>query len=86
MTEPVKRWNAPRGTTISTAENGEYVLSADYARLEQECERLRQALVHAKHFISNGIDLGFIRMPDADTPDPAHDTLTIIIADLSDKP
>lgn len=43
------------------------------------------ALKAARQFIVNGVELGFIRMPDADTPDPAHDTLLIIeraIADL----
>ena len=29
----------------------------------------------AEQFIVNGCELGFIRMPDADTPDSAHDTL-----------
>lgn len=37
-----------------------------------------EALKSAKLFISNGIDLGFIRMPDAETPDPAHDTLPMM--------
>lgn len=36
------------------------------------------ALRAARHFIVNGVELGFIRMPDADTPDPAHDTLPMI--------
>lgn len=43
------------------------------------------ALKAARQFIANGTELGFIRMPDADTPDPAHDTLPMIeraIADL----
>lgn len=47
MTEPVKRWNAPRGTTISASDNGEYVLATDYERLEQECERVRTSLKDA---------------------------------------
>jgi hypothetical protein len=33
-----------------------------------------QALQQADKFITNGIDLGYIRMPDADCPDPAHAT------------
>lgn len=51
-----------------------------------------EALKSAKLFISNGIDLGFIRMPDAETPDPAHDTLPMIdkaieeLRDLLDAP
>jgi hypothetical protein len=46
------------------------------------------ALKAARQFIVNGTELGFIRMPDAETPDPAHDTLAIIeraIADLEAK-
>ena len=34
----------------------------------------REALQSARGFIANGVDLGFIRMPDADCPDPAHET------------
>ena len=37
-----------------------------------------EALKSARLFISNGIDLGFIRMPDSETPDPAHNTLPMI--------
>lgn len=40
MTEPVKRWHMPRGTSISEHEDGEFVLSTDYARLEQENARI----------------------------------------------
>ena len=36
------------------------------------------ALRAARHFIVNGVELGYIRMPDADTPDHAHDTLPMI--------
>ena len=52
-------------------------------RLEGEVARMREALEHARLFIRNGIDLGCIRMPDADTPDPAHHTLPLINAALS---
>lgn len=44
---------------------------------------LVDALEHARMFIRNGVELGYIRMPDADTPDPAHDTLPIIDAALT---
>jgi hypothetical protein len=37
-----------------------------------------EALVSARQFIVNGVELGFIRLPDASTPDPAHDTLPLI--------
>ncbi|MDN7892370.1 hypothetical protein QZM93_27545, partial [Burkholderia cepacia] len=45
---------------------------------EIEYEKVRLGLHAAKHFIANGIELGFIRMPDADCPDPAHDTPKLI--------
>jgi hypothetical protein len=41
------------------------------------------ALRRAEQFIVNGVELGFIRMPDASTPDSAHDTLPAIRAALS---
>ncbi|HAL2109950.1 TPA: hypothetical protein H5X26_005042 [Escherichia coli] len=37
-----------------------------------------QALTTARQFIVNGVDLGFIRMPDAETPDPAHGTVPML--------
>jgi hypothetical protein len=48
------------------------------AELEAENQRYREALEAARMFIRNGIDLEFIRMPDPDTPDPAHNTLPLI--------
>ncbi|VWC53833.1 hypothetical protein BLA9940_02106 [Burkholderia aenigmatica] len=39
---------------------------------------IQLGLTAAKHFIANGIALGFIRMPDADCPDPAHNTPKLI--------
>lgn len=41
------------------------------------------ALMKAKQFIVNGVELGFIRMPDTSTPDPAHETLPIIEAAIA---
>lgn len=48
-----------------------------------EVERKDAALRRADQFITNGIELGFIRMPDASTPDPAHETPGIIRAALA---
>lgn len=42
------------------------------------------ALKRAKMFITNGVELGFIRMPDDSTPDPAHETLPAIEAAISE--
>lgn len=44
-------------------------------RIEKLIERnseLELALLEADQFITNGIELGYIRMPDADVPDAAH--------------
>lgn len=37
----------------------------------------------AKQFIANGIELGFIRMPDSDCPDPAHEVPKLIDAAIA---
>lgn len=50
-------------------------------RAEEDAAKIR-ALKAAKQFIENGLEMGFIRMPDASTPDTAHDTLPMIIAAL----
>jgi len=44
---------------------------ADAALIESAPE-MYEALKAAHVFIRNGIGLGYIRMPDADVPDPAH--------------
>ncbi|WP_343499205.1 hypothetical protein [Achromobacter denitrificans] len=38
------------------------------------------ALESAQRFIRNGVEFGYVRMPDADTPDPAHQTPGLIDA------
>ena len=40
----VKKWNMPRGTSVSESPGGEFVLAADYAALEVEIEKLRAEL------------------------------------------
>jgi len=49
----------------------------------QQCAQMVEALEKANQFITNGIALGFIRMPDADCPDPAHATPGIVRAALA---
>lgn len=39
---------------------------------------IKKALEAAEQFIVNGVELGYIRMPDPRTPDSAHDTLPMI--------
>ena len=55
---------------------------SEYAdRILEMCDRiemLEAALRCADQFITNGIELGYIRMPDADTADTAHETPVII--------
>jgi hypothetical protein len=50
--------------------------------LVAERDRLREAALRAERFIVNGVGLGFIRMPDHDTPDTAHEALPFIRAAL----
>ena len=67
--------------------------SQEERRSEEECVAnakvvaaawsMREALLKARQFIVNGIELGFIRMPDPSTPDPAHQTLPAIDAALA---
>jgi hypothetical protein len=49
----------------------------------QDVRALVEALEHARLFIRNGVELGYVKMPDTDTPDPAHETLPKIEAALA---
>ena len=55
------------------------------ARVEAQRDALLEALKKADQFITNGIELGFIRMPDAETPDSAHETPGIVRAALAQQ-
>lgn len=60
-----------------------YKKAIDAAVVERDAllthaEALAGALKMAGQFISNGIEFGYIRMPDKDTPDPAHETPKIV--------
>ncbi len=53
-------------------------------QISQDAARqMLAALRRAKRFIENGVELGFIRMPDRSTPDSAHETLPAITAALA---
>jgi len=54
----------------------------DNCAKDELVRELVEALRRADRFITNGIEFGFIRMPDAGTPDPAHETPGIIRAAL----
>ena len=49
-------------------------LEATVATLAAMVDVLVEALKAADQFITNGIELGYIRMPEADCPDTAHET------------
>ena len=55
-----------------------YAAPIAQAAPQPEQSGLVEALEHARTFIRNGVDLGFVTMPDPETPDPAHDTLPMI--------
>lgn len=46
--------------------------AGDLDAKDQRVDELEGLLRLARQFVVNGIDLGYIQMPDADTPDPAH--------------
>ena len=48
------------------------------ARLIAAAPEMYEALKKAEQFIANGIELGYIRLPIDDCPDPALDTLGIL--------
>jgi hypothetical protein len=61
---------------LTTGEGFEKESEAN-ANLIAAAPELLEALKKAKEFISNGIEFGFIRMPDEG--DSAHETLPIIL-------
>lgn len=68
------------------ADDNLFILSeykGEQSKLVEQRDELLEALEKAKQFIENGIELGYIRMPDADTPDSAHQSLPIINAAIA---
>lgn len=51
-------------------------------RYERKVADQVELLQLARQFVVNGVELGYIQMPDADTPDPAHDLVSNIDAAL----
>lgn len=45
--------------------------------------QMHDALKKAEQFIANGVEFGFIRLPDVSTPDSAHETLPAIRAAIA---
>lgn len=73
-----------RGRTANETERDG--LLATIKRLEATNARQLSALKRADQFITNGIDLGFIRMPNKWSDDPALETPGIIKSALEEKP
>lgn len=61
-------------------------LIAKLAAAELSNKQKNDALLAAQEFIRNGVALGFIRMPDADCPDPAHKVPGMIAEALAQQP
>lgn len=55
-------------------------LGDELTKLRELNAQLLAALKTSRQFIENGIEYGYIQMPDADTPDTAHQTLPLIEA------
>lgn len=75
LTEDLKFWRAERPDEWTM---DEFIRKS--TKLESTNKQLLEALEAAKQFITNVIELGYIRMPDQDTPDSAHKTLPLIDA------
>ncbi len=64
---------------------GKYVIvrESEYESAAEQRAALLEALRDADKFITNGIELGYIRMPDPDTADRAHATPGIVRAAIA---
>ena len=58
-------------------------LETELADKDKLIEQLKLALKSAEQFIENGVEYGYITMPDPETPDKAHKMLPEIKAALS---
>ncbi len=90
--EITRRW-ANRDWRIATTSNSCLGWHEDYycedieraanGKLISAAPDLFDVAILARDFIQNGIELGFIQMPDAGTFDPAHETLPKILAAIA---
>lgn len=78
------------GTTVDALtgprSSMEDALLEDCDRLRQKIWKMGEALKAADSFITNGVELGYIRMPDKDCPDSAHAVPGLIREALSYVP
>lgn len=70
-------------TGTTTFEQACIQLAEEAATLRTQLAERDALLGLARQFVVNGVDLGYIHMPDAETPDPAHDLVSKIDAALS---
>ena len=72
---------------LTTTKGASFEIALDVAvanaTLIASAPAMYEALRRAQMFIKNGVEAGYIQMPDADCPDPAHGTLPTIDAALS---
>jgi hypothetical protein len=66
------------GRTRDAWSDDDRPVNAANARLIAAAPTMLAALLRAEQFIVNGVELGFIRLPDPGTPDSAHETLPAI--------
>lgn len=71
------------GKHLARVSNSAGVDARANARLIAAAPDMLAALKAARQFIENGVEFGFVRMPDPSTPDPAHNTLPTINAAIA---
>lgn len=57
MNSEIRRYNAPRGTTLSESDKGELVMAVDYDALHAETEALRESHNDASHYAARNEEL-----------------------------
>ena len=95
LIEEVQRLDAPRCRICGCTDNnacpgGCYWVEEDLCsqcvetdKLQDAAPELLKALEKANQFITNGVEFGYIRMPNSDCPDAAHETPDIIRAAIA---
>lgn len=70
----VKRYEVNGTSSVFEDANGSLVDYEDYAALEARCAALAAESEERRQFILNGVEFGYIRLPDEDTADSAKAT------------
>ena len=68
--------------SLNTADQSIDDLNAAISRRTHRVRELEGLLRLARQFVTNGVELGYITMPDPETPDAAHDLVPMIDAAL----